>query len=371
MNKVKLLFFLLGAGAYLVAGALLMARAKSNPFSVTPKWWLANKEYDKVVATASFSPDGRKLFIEVRNESGELSEVDPYLYELNEKVLRPCTIERYCGSAYWAPDSRHLAFNQFAPHMRYLREGCVYDIERNIITEHFSIMLGGGWRQHWSPDGEWLLFLHPVTRKRYAKQMGEPVWIELPEGIPLPFWSNDGTTMIGYKPEERALYKFDFVKQSSRILALFDEHKIRPVFYRSPYANEAFVLAYGKPGDRFCTVVQKISIDTGQITSFDTGLDPGTASLIGVFVPREENLLYFNTYQGTVDAKPVGEPPKLVLLNTRTGEMETVLSGRYRFYDYCGIRDMFAITLPEDGHKKLYLFDVKTKRFEQIFPSTG
>jgi hypothetical protein len=234
------------------------------------------------------------------------------------------------------------------------------------VTERFSIMMGGG-RQTWSPDGEWLLFHHQGTGKAYTKQAGKPVWIEIPQDIIITYWSRNSASLIGFGLDRKTLHRFELAEGSLHILTSVDEYPVRPLLYCSPYANEVFALAKRKE-DRGCTILLRINTDTGQITPFDTGLDPETASLNGVFIPCKENLLYFTTYQFQVEGKPAGEPPKLVFFNMATSEMETVLTGEYRFCDYCGKRDMFAVTSKEDDHKKLYLFDVKTRSFEQVFP---
>lgn len=363
MRKV---FLIIGTCSFLAAAGLVVSRGNENPFSNTRKWWLSNKKLHGIIYEGAFSPDGEKLLIAARNDSGETTTRDLYVYLLNERTLTRLTVTLFDGFVSWAPDSRRIAFNQPEVRNRYIETGRIFDTEQNRITERFKIPFGG-WRQPWSPDGQWQVFSSQLHV--YAKETGRPVWLEVPmePHYGIPFWNYNGKTIIWYR--SRILYTYDIEERRLNTIRTGD-WEISSLLYCSPYANEAFVLTSRKQKEYSRVVLRRVDLDTGQFSySFDSGLDPEGNSLAKVFIPPRDNQVYFSTYQYAVKGKTLGEPSKLVLLDMTTGETKTLFSGGgYRLLDYCGSRDLFTVTSKDDGHKVLYLFDARSGSVERIFP---
>ena len=142
---MKKLFLIVGICSFLAAAGLVFSRGDWNPFSQGRQWNLANKSRQGIIFLAEFSPDGEKLLIAVANESGKFSKRDVYLYKLGEKRLETLDITESESFICWAPDSRHIAFNQPLAYNRYQYEGCTFDTARNAIVDRQKLMFGG-WR---------------------------------------------------------------------------------------------------------------------------------------------------------------------------------------------------------------------------------
>ncbi len=366
-TKMRKVFLLIGIGSFLAAGILIVANGRKNPLEPR-NWNLANKKYDGLIYISIFSPDGEKLLIGVRNESGVERAVDSYLYFIDERTLRELPDAAFEGYPSWAPDSRHIALNQPRAYYRDNSITCVFDTERNVVSERFKLYLGG-WEQPWSPDGNWQLLSSQFHK--YIKQTGKPVWVELPPELKdsQPFWNYKGDTLIWYRGDEKNIYRYSVQEKVPEIIAHVTDFEMNSLFYPSPYSNEAFVITSRKAKEYGRVVARKLNLDTGQFTyTFDSGFDPEKKSLgISIFI-SPQGALYFSTHAYSRKGKEPFESPDLLKVDMKTNRTEILLTGYYRVHDYCGKRDMFVLSSKADDYKVLYLFDAKTKSFEKVFP---
>jgi Tol biopolymer transport system component len=364
---MKKLFLIIGVCSFIAAGIIVFTHGRDNPFSLTRKWWLAKKEYHGTINYATFSPDGEKLLFSVKDESGRISRKQMCIYLLTDKTLRRLSVDDLEGYISWAPDSRRIAFTRHRPDNRDMFKGGIFDLERDSVVEEFNLPLGG-WGQPWSPDGKWLMFQSQLHG--YVKRADQPIWALLPEELDntITVWSRDGKKLLAYRRDLKKLCAYDVEENSLQTTALPTDFEIRRIFC-SPYTNDIYMITSRKLDEYDMVVIRRFNLDSGRFTdSFDTGFAPMTNYVSPIFVSPVENLLYLRIGQSETMGKLHGESPRLALLDMSTSQTETVLSGEYRIFSYCGEQDMFAVTSKEDDHKKLYLFDVKTRSFEQIFP---
>jgi hypothetical protein len=366
MKKLKPLFFLIGVGAYLAAGIIFFATRKGNPFSTRPKWLLANPKYDGIVRIVEFSPDGQKLAFEVRNETGELSVQDIYLYNLDQKKVRKLNIENTEIFTGWAPDSRRLTFVRRKPHNPHLYDGYVYDTEQDAIVEKFNLPFE---RRGWSPNDEWQLFRHPITGVVYVKEIGKPQWLQLPEEARnILYWSRDGNSLLFLQGQEkdRKLLQYVIKDGTLQTVAYLNDYFFRITsLYLVPYADVGFLVTSRALDESDMSVIRKLDLRTGEVIySFDGNLPEGNG-IFKLFIPPQINRLYFYIGQYETRGELQGEPSRVVSLDMDTGKMEMILGKEYRPLAYCGKTDMFAV---RNDPKTLSLFDVKTRTFERVYP---
>ncbi|RJP25552.1 MAG: hypothetical protein C4520_02265 [Candidatus Abyssobacteria bacterium SURF_5] len=358
-----------GICCFIAAAGIVVLRRNENPFVPSDKWRLSNEEYHGTVLFPVFSPDGEKLFFRVRNESGTFGTLDTYVYLLEEKTLRKLNLPETSGWIGCTPDSLHLFYTMARPHNRYFYDSYVYSVDSDSVVEKHKLMWGG-WQRPYSPDGKWQLFANQMKEYLYMKLVGEPIWVQLPDILykGIPYWSGDGKSILCVCSDKRKIVKYDIEGGFLSKLLEYDDFEVRPLLYPSPYANEAIVLTSRKLKEYFPVVLRKMDIDSGQITySFDSALDPEGNAIGAVYFPPQKNRLYYSTNQYTVEGELKGEPPKTVILDTASGQTETLLSKEHVPRAYCSLRDAFAVTLRKDV-KVLYLFDVKTRNLERIFP---
>ncbi len=358
-------FLFIGICSFVAAGILIAAKGRRDPFEARD-WGLANPKHQGAIPVSIFSPDGEKLFIGVRNESGVRSTVESYIYLIDEKELRKLSaVFENCLS--WSPDSRHVALYQPDAYYPNNTLSCIYDTERDVVSERFKLFFGG-WKQSWSPDGNWQLFSSQFHK--YIKRAGKPVWVELPPQLKdsSPYWNYNGDMLIWYRGDQKNIYRYRLQEEAPEIIAHVTDFEMSGIFFPSPYANEAFVLTSRKPKDYGRVVARKLDLDTGQFTySFDSGFDPDKKCLGDSIFISAEDALYFSTYAFFVNGKAPSERPNLLKVDMKTNRTENVLTD-YSVRDYCRKRDIFALSTKSDYYKSVYLFDAKTSVLERIFP---
>jgi hypothetical protein len=360
---MRKLFLIVGIACTVAAFAIFLRKTGENPFSRRGPQ-RAFKSADQRVSRISFSPNGNHLVFVVYDEAGDFHETDTYLYSLGRKTITRLNTNKdgyITGPLCWAADSIRVGYNEERPGVGSFYSGRVLNVETNSVEEKFSIFFLG-----WSPDGDKQLFHNLYTNEVFVKEVGKPTWSVLPkrlgEGKDVYCWSGDSRSFV-YSDTMHDIQEYRLEENVVRNVGLLGEYSIRGFFHPSLSTNSVYFLTDREPkGSGRGVVVWKTDLRAGEtVKFFDSGLDPEGELISQMFFGPGDSPIYLVLYKKDTRA--------LVRLDPLTKKTETVFTGQFAAWDYSSKRDLVAITLEEDKHRTLHLFNVKTGQIERIFPA--
>ncbi len=362
MRKV---FLAVGLICAFSAFAIIFKQTKDlDPRSMLGGGQKANPQLHGAIPDAKFSPDGEKLLIRVRDDSGQEVQVDSLIYTLSNGAIRKAPVGRspIFTSSPWSPDSRHIIISG--------RNGAskVVDIETGSVIEEHTTRLKG-----WSPDGKYQMFRNYMTRDRYLRNVADGDWTVLPKKLwdGLLYWSRDAEFVLSFDRETKSFFRYrmrdgEVFKLAS--LKSYRKHLYVQLFPSRHSDHVYFIMPPSNTGFQQKTILRRLDIHSGEIeTVFDSDLNPGESVPRKVYLPRDEKHIYFDRIDrvGDIGGKEQWRR-SLTTLDIATRETEFLYEGSHMTEDYSAVKDIFA--LRSGDLKSLYLFDVATRSIEQIYP---
>lgn len=358
MRKV---FLFIGIGCTLAAFSLLSRHRDFDPRSSLTGGWKARPEQHGCIWDAYFSPDGKRLLFRVKDELGNQSRADTYLYSLSDGNTRKLPISRlpdFPGQP-WAPDSKHIAF--------YESSACeIFNLETNSVVETFRTAL-----REWSPDGKKQLFVNYMTNDMYLRDVESGDWTVLPRevGESRLIWSRDCSSLLYFDWDTKNIMQYTIKDGTVSKLASLNGYGNR--FYAllvpSRLTDYVYFTAPRQRAERFGqkVILRRLDIRSGAIEDvFDSGLDQDKGGIGLIYLTQTEDPMYYYQSITEEDGK---QNRSMMTLNMKAGESKVLWEGNYRYRDYSYKADMFAVTTNDS--RTICLFDVKTKTLRQIFPA--
>ena len=362
-NHVKRGFLVVGIICTLAALFILSKQRNLDPRSAFGRS-KARPEYHNCIWRPSFSPDGKKLLFRLRDESGTYTKEDTYLYSLNDKTIRKLPISRGSWSygSPWAPDSMHIIINEGTASK-------IFSIETNTFVERLGTRL-----RDWSPDGKTQLFSNYYTGDKYLKDVRKGTWTILPPVFRPQqlYWTHDGKYLLYVDRKSRGIMRYGLKDDNvAELVSLknYSESVGRRLFPspNGPYVYLATPRSPSLANSRE-EILQKLDIRSGQLTkAVDFHMNPKEEQFIQVFPSRDNTVIYY-AKQNFEQRERTG--CSVVKFDTVMARPEVLLEGPYFLYDSSNIFSEMTNVLAvksEDQHI-LYLFNVRTKTLEQIFP---